>query len=67
MWGWGSTKNNRYGVAGAEFIVIPKKIPLKVKVNKISAGNWHSLIIDTEGMLHGTGHNKYGSLGVGNF
>lgn len=68
LWGWGSTKYDRFGVGGGpEVIPIPKKIPLKVKVNKISAGNWHSLIIDSQGILHGTGHNKYGALGVGNF
>lgn len=46
---------------------MPKKITLKVKVSKIAAGNWHSLIIDTDGALYGAGHNKYGALGIGNF
>ena len=67
LWGWGLTKNNRFGIGGIEFVSIPKKISLKIKVAKISAGNWHSLIIDSEGIIYGTGHNKYGALGIGNF
>lgn len=47
LWGWGSTKYNRFGLSGAEIIPVPKKIPLKIKVDKISAGNWHSLVIDS--------------------
>lgn len=52
---------------GPEVIPTPKKIPLKVKVNKISAGNWHSILTDVDGALYGSGHNKYGALGVGHF
>lgn len=33
----------------------------------MSAGNWHSIITDSEGNLFGCGHNKYGALGIGNF
>ena len=48
-------------------IDIPKHIPLKVKVVDIAAGNWHSLILDTDGNCYGVGHNKYGSCGIGTF
>ena len=47
LWGWGTTKYNRFGIGGPDLIPAPKKIPLKFKVNKISAGNWHTLIIDS--------------------
>jgi alpha-tubulin suppressor-like RCC1 family protein len=46
IWGWGATKYNRFGVGGPDLIPVPKKIPLKFKVNKISAGNWHTLVTD---------------------
>lgn len=45
----------------------PKLIPLKITVKHISAGNWHSMLIDSNGFVHATGHNKYGSCGVGHF
>ena len=67
LWGWGNPKYNRYGIAGEEELMTPVKIPLKIKVKAIAAGNWHSMIIDFEGKLHGCGHNKYGALGLKHF
>ena len=46
LWGWGSTKYNRYGVAGEEELMSPVKIGLKIRVREIAAGNWHSMLID---------------------
>lgn len=40
------------------------QVPIKIKVKNMAAGNWHSIIVDFEGNLYGTGHNKYGALGL---
>lgn len=47
LWGWGTVKHSRYGISTGDFVAIPKKVPLKFKVNKIAAGNWHSMITDS--------------------
>ena len=65
LWGWGNPKHCRFGIKAEEEILIPQPIPLKLKIRKIAAGNWHSLLIDADGGLFGCGHNKYGSLGMG--
>lgn len=74
MWGWGQTKYNRFGhskdiekVLKDEFAKAPYRINLKIKVNKIAAGNWHSLLTDMNANLFGCGHNRSGALGTGNF
>lgn len=40
---------------------------MKINVTKIAAGNWHSLVLDECQKIYGTGHNKYGALGIGKF
>jgi len=35
-------------------------------VSKIACGNYHTMIIDTNGTVSGTGGNEYGQLGFGN-
>ena len=32
----------------------------------VAAGNWHTVIVDSEQNVFGIGHNKYGQLGLGN-
>jgi len=66
LYGWGSAKYNRFGLSG-EDINIPKLIPLKVEARIISAGNWHSMFIDSNGKLFAAGHNKQGACGTSNF
>lgn len=46
---------------------MPRPLGLKFLVKDIAAGNWHSLMTDHDGNLYGTGHNKYGCLGMGTF
>ena len=66
LFGWGATKYNRYGILG-EDLTVPKQVPLKVQARSISAGNWHSMLIDSQGKLHAVGHNKQGACGIGSF
>lgn len=40
---------------------------LKAKAHIISAGNWHSMIIDSNSNIYAAGHNKQGACGTGNF
>lgn len=44
--------------------LVPVLIPLKFTVKQVSCGNWHSLLLTTEGKVYGTGHNKCGELGM---
>jgi alpha-tubulin suppressor-like RCC1 family protein len=32
---------------------------------QVSCGNWYSLILDENGIVWGSGFNKYGQLGLG--
>lgn len=66
LYGWGSAKYNRFGLAG-EDISVPRLIPLKIQARTIAAGNWHSMFIDINGKLFAAGHNKQGACGTGNF
>jgi alpha-tubulin suppressor-like RCC1 family protein len=66
LYGWGNTKDNRFGLSG-EGINVPRLIPLKVQARAIAVGNWHSMFIDTDGKLWATGHNKQGACGTGSF
>ena len=67
LYGCGATKYNRFGIVSNEDILIPRLIPLKIQVEAISAGNWHSLIIDKHKQAYSVGHNKQGACGVGHF
>lgn len=66
IYGWGTTKYNRFGISGDD-IAVPKLIPIKIQVRTMSAGNWHSMVIDSNGKIYATGHNKQGACGVGHF
>ena len=48
---------------------IPEKIPIIdtniIKVKAISAGKFHSLIIDENNDVYSFGNNKHGQLGLG--
>lgn len=46
LYGWGKVKYSRFGFTSEADIPVPKLIPLKIQVRAISAGNWHSLLID---------------------
>lgn len=67
MFGWGAVKYHRFGIVSAEDLTVPKMIPLKVSVKAISAGNWHSMLIDYNGKVWACGHNKQGACGIGTF
>lgn len=67
LYGWGNTKYSRFGIVANEVIPVPRLIPLKVQARIISAGNWHSMFIDSNGRVWAAGHNKQGACGVGHF
>ena len=65
LYGWGNTKYSRFGLY--DEVPVPKQIPLKVVARAISAGNWHSMLVDDKGRLFAAGHNKQGACGTGHF
>jgi alpha-tubulin suppressor-like RCC1 family protein len=67
VWGWGVPKHCRFGINSNDDVKVPTLLPLKIKIIKIAAGNWHSLLIDNEYQIHGCGHNKYGAVGISGF
>jgi alpha-tubulin suppressor-like RCC1 family protein len=72
VYSWG---DNRFGQLGFSNIIAsnkPKYIKLKnsnkneVKINKISCGSVHSLILTRDGNIYGFGFNSFGQLGNNN-
>lgn len=70
VYGWGV---NNFGQIGDETIN-GKDLPVKVKrkewlhkknITSISAGTYHSLALDSEGVVYGWGNNHYGQLNDG--
>jgi alpha-tubulin suppressor-like RCC1 family protein len=66
LYGWGVGKNSRFGI-NEELVEVPRKVPFNRVVREVSAGNWHTMVIDSVGEVYGVGHNKYGALGIGSF
>lgn len=73
LFGYGSNCNYPLGF-GDDVISIEKESPKivydcsvnAVKIRQIAAGNHHSLLLMSNGMVYGCGHNRYNQLGFGN-
>lgn len=67
MWTWGKGADFRLGTNSTQNESIPVKItaPFPKKWKYASAGQGHSLAIDTDGKLWGWGYNTSGQLGTG--
>src|SRR3990167_1363675 len=63
-----ATGYNAYGQLGLEnadtHIYSPEKLNLSVAIKQAEAGNYHSLLLDTNGQVWACGHNTYGQLAV---
>ena len=63
-----ATGYNTYGQLGLDkddkHIYSPEKLNLPVKIKKISAGNYHSLLLDTNDQVWACGHNGHRQLAL---
>lgn len=63
---WGSNKKYQLALENSELKYdIPIKIKTLCKVAFVACGDWHTLILDKEGLAYGVGYNKTGCLGLG--
>lgn len=58
----GKSKCGRNGLVDTKVFTV---IPALPKVKQISAGYWHSLILDENSLVWSTGYNAHGQLGLG--
>ena len=73
LYGWGSAQNGQLGVEEAfipddNTIQVPTLVPIHPDYNNkiigVAAGYAHSLVWTRDGVLLGTGSNKYGQVGL---
>src|SRR6201996_6603501 len=60
---------NYYGQLGTgddENVFKPKIILEDPKIKKICCGGYHTILLKTNGEVHGAGRNEQGQLGLGN-
>ena len=65
VWGWGSNSNYTLGISTSGLIQHPEQIPMPpgVEVVAISCGDFHSILLDSDGCIWGAGNNHTGQLG----
>lgn len=68
LWAWGNGSDKRLGTNSTSNELTPVQItlPFPKTWKYASAGQGHSLAIDTDGKLWGWGYNTSGQLGLGN-
>jgi len=66
IWGWGRNDDGQVGDGGAPFdVMTPRAISSGVVFTAISAGDFHSAALDSEGNIWTWGLDAYGELGNG--
>lgn len=62
---WGSNKKFKLGLGPNELnFPLPTMVKTKTPIVAVACGDWHSLIVDQEGLLYSVGFNKHGCLGL---
>ncbi len=65
VFAFGSNTHAQLGVPGADFVVKePLRVPLPNVVVALSAGHFHSIVLDAEGCVFGFGSNEHNQLGM---
>lgn len=63
---WGSNKKNQLAFENTEKnYPIPTKVKGLANIIKVACGDWHSVVIDSQGIGYSVGYNKSGCLGLG--
>ena len=67
LWAWGSNTYGQCGngIFGGNEIANPTQIGTATDWNSVSAGNYHSMAVKTDGTLWALGDNAFGELGIG--
>lgn len=67
-WGYNYTGQLGHGTSGnSTDVYIPTQVGTSLDSNKISAGFYHALVINSDGFIRGTGSNVVGQIGDGTF
>lgn len=70
LWSWGYNYSGQLGLGtygNTSDVYIPTQVGTSVNSNKISAGGYHALVINSDGFIRGTGSNVVGQIGDGTF
>ncbi|MDQ1074609.1 MULTISPECIES: hypothetical protein [Microbacterium] len=69
VWAWGSGADGRLGNGGSDSSLVPVPVsvrwPAGVTITQVSAGEWHSLAVDSAGSVWAWGSGADGRLGNG--
>lgn len=69
LWSWGRNNSGQLGngTSGPIDTLIPTQVGTSSDTFKISAGSYHTLAVNIDGFLSGTGSNTFGTIGDGTF
>src|SRR5579885_1007696 len=65
IWGFGSNGSGQLGLGDQNYRLIPTSIPILNNIVQVSAGELHSLILDSQGRVWSFGYIGSGQLGLG--
>jgi alpha-tubulin suppressor-like RCC1 family protein len=66
VWAWGYNGYGQLGDGTYGCPIVPKEITsLSYVTSKIASGNFHTLVLKTDGSVWAMGNNDYGQLGIG--
>jgi alpha-tubulin suppressor-like RCC1 family protein len=68
VWSWGSGEYGKLGLPTSTNMLVPTVVPElsngSISVSKISLGEYHTLILSTDGKVYSCGRGSYGQLGL---
>ena len=70
LWSWGYNYSGQLGLGtsgNTSDVYIPTQVGTSLDSNKIYAGGYHALVINSDGFIRGTGSNVVGQIGDGTF
>ena len=70
LWSWGYNYSGQLGIGtsgNTSDVYIPTQVGTSLDSNKIYAGGYHALVINSDGFIRGTGSNVVGQIGDGTF
>jgi alpha-tubulin suppressor-like RCC1 family protein len=60
----GKGKHGRTGLGDERNVSTFTRVPINTRITQISAGYWHSLLLDSDFQVWSCGYNNYGQLGI---
>jgi alpha-tubulin suppressor-like RCC1 family protein len=63
---WGNNPYGQLGLGDIEKRLLPTKVKISPKIERIACGSWHTMALDINGNVWNWGRNENGMLGNGN-